>query len=55
VLESALLPVAADEGVDVELFEHVLRMKEAVVVDGDLLVRGRVFAGWRWTRRRGRV
>jgi hypothetical protein len=44
-LEAALLPVAADEGVDVELFEGGLGMELAVVVDSELLVGGSVFAG----------
>jgi hypothetical protein len=44
-LEAALLPVGANERVDVELFEGGLGVELAVVLVGDGFVGGGVFAG----------
>jgi hypothetical protein len=43
--ETAFLPVAADEGIDVELFDGRLGIELGVVVGGERFVVGGIFAG----------
>ena len=44
-MEAALLPVGADQGIDVEALGGSLRLKGAVVFLGEGLIAGRIFAG----------